>query len=162
MRLLAALLALATSLFAAAKPPLPLLPIPTARQLEWQKSELIMFVHFGVNTYTGREWGTGTEDPAIFRPEALDCDQWAEAFAAAGMRGMVLTAKHHDGFCLWPSKYTSHSVASSPWRGGTGDVVREAAEACRGKWYVFDGDAYKRFSVIISSISPKSMRSGQT
>lgn len=104
---------------------------PSARQMKWFDMEFYCFVHFTVNTYTGLEWGDGTEDPAIFRPDELDCDQWVKAIKAAGMKGMVLTAKHHDGFCLWPSKYTSHSVASSPWRGGKGDVVREAAEACR-------------------------------
>ncbi|HML46274.1 MAG TPA: alpha-L-fucosidase [Clostridia bacterium] len=101
---------------------------PTPRQCAWFETEFYGFVHFGVNTYTGREWGDGSEDPAIFNPADLNCDQWVEAFRSAGMRGMVLTAKHHDGFCLWPSKHTAHSVASSPFQG---DVVREAAEACR-------------------------------
>ena len=104
---------------------------PSARQMAWFNTEFYAFFHFGVNTFTGREWGDGTESPAIFNPERLDCSQWAEAVKAAGARGMVITAKHHDGFCLWPSKYTEHSVKNSPWRGGKGDVVREVAEACR-------------------------------
>ncbi|GAB2609298.1 hypothetical protein GCM10027067_20990 [Pseudactinotalea suaedae] len=89
-----------------------------------------MFVHLGMNTFTGREWGEGTEDPAIFDPQHLDARQWARTAHEAGFGTLVLTAKHHDGFCLWPSATTSHTVAASPWRGGSGDVVREAAEAC--------------------------------
>jgi len=104
---------------------------PSARQIQWFDTEFYGFVHFGVNQYTGEEWGDGKEDPAIFNPVDLDCDQWVAAFRSAGARGIVITAKHHDGFCLWPSKQTKHSVASSPWRGGKGDVVREVAEACR-------------------------------
>lgn len=104
---------------------------PSRRQLEWYRNPFYAFVHFGVNTFTGCEWGDGTEDPAVFNPSSLDCDQWARAIKAAGMRGMVLTAKHHDGFCLWPSRYTEHSVKNSPFRGGRGDVVLEAAQACQ-------------------------------
>ncbi len=104
---------------------------PSPRQLAWQQLEFIGFVHFGVNTFTGREWGTGKEDPAIFDPEKLDTDQWCRMMKAAGMKQVILTAKHHDGFCLWQSRYTTHSVASSRWRGGEGDVLRDLVESCR-------------------------------
>lgn len=108
-------------------------PRPTPQQLAWQRDELALFVHFGVNTYTDREWGDGKEDPAIFNPTRLDARQWTRAARAAGARALILTAKHHDGFCLWPSALTQHSVASSPWRGGRGDVVREFTDACRAE-----------------------------
>lgn len=108
-------------------------PRPTASQLAWQRDELALFLHFGVNTFTDREWGDGREDPAIFAPTNLDARQWARAARAAGARAMILTAKHHDGFCLWPTKTTSHSVASSPFRSGHGDVVREFVDACRSE-----------------------------
>jgi alpha-L-fucosidase len=107
------------------------LPRPTPSQLTWQRDELALFLHFGVNTFTDREWGDGREDPAIFNPAGLDARQWARAARAAGARALILTAKHHDGFCLWPSSLTTHSVASSPWRGGVGDVVRELTDACK-------------------------------
>lgn len=108
-------------------------PVPSAAQVAWQRDELALFLHFGVNTFTGREWGEGTEDPAIFDPTALDARQWARAARAGGFRAMVLTAKHHDGFCLWPTATTRHGVVSSPWRGGSGDVVREFVDACRAE-----------------------------
>jgi alpha-L-fucosidase len=108
-------------------------PVPTAAQLEWQRDELAIFIHFGVNTFTNREWGDGTEDPRIFAPARLDARQWARAARSAGFRAMILTAKHHDGFCLWPSRTTRHSVASSPWRDGKGDLVREFIDACRAE-----------------------------
>ncbi len=101
---------------------------PGKKQLDWFEMEFYAFVHFGSNTFTGKEWGEGTEDEAIFNPEKLDCNQWVEAIKAAGMKGMVLTAKHHDGFCLWPSAYTEHSVKNSPCKR---DIVKEAAEACK-------------------------------
>ncbi|MDO4292731.1 MAG: galactose-1-epimerase [Eubacteriales bacterium] len=104
---------------------------PSHRQLSLMQTEFYAFVHFTVNTFTGREWGDGTEPETCFHPEKLDAAQWVRAVKAAGMRGLILTCKHHDGFCLWPSKYTSHSVAGSPWKDGRGDVVREAADACR-------------------------------
>jgi alpha-L-fucosidase len=105
-------------------------PTPSAPQLTWQQEELALFLHFGVNTFTDREWGDGTEDPAVFDPAALDTRQWARAARAAGFRAMILTAKHHDGFCLWPTATTRHGVVSSPWRGGGGDLVREFVDAC--------------------------------
>lgn len=108
-------------------------PRPTPAQLRWQQDEVAVFVHFGVNTFTDREWGEGREDPAVFAPTALDARQWAKAARAAGARAMVLTAKHHDGFCLWPTATTGHSVRSSPWRSGEGDVVREFVDACRAE-----------------------------
>ena len=108
-------------------------PHPSPSQLAWQRDELAMFCHFGVNTFTDREWGDGHEDPAIFNPAHCDPRQWARAARAAGFRAMILTAKHHDGFCLWPTATTRHSVASSPWRDGHGDVVREFVDACRAE-----------------------------
>ena len=108
-------------------------PVPTPAQLLWQRDELALFIHFGINTFTDREWGDGKEDPALFSPATLDPRHWARAARAGGFRAMILTAKHHDGFCLWPSRTTRHSVAASPWRDGSGDLVREFTDACRAE-----------------------------
>ena len=106
---------------------------PSAQQLLWQRDELALFLHFGINTFTDREWGDGREDPARFDPTGLDVREWARVAREAGFKAMILTAKHHDGFCLWPTCTTTHSVALSPWREGKGDLVREFVEACRAE-----------------------------
>jgi len=106
--------------------------VPSRAQLAWQECELVAFLHFGMNTFTGREWGDGTENPAWFQPDSLDCDQWAEVLASSGFKMAMLTAKHHDGFCLWPTETTEHSVANSGWTDGeTCDVVKLFTDACR-------------------------------
>ena len=104
---------------------------PSTRQLTYENMEFFCFIHFTVNTFTGSEWGDGTESEAIFDPVDLDARQWAKTASEGGMKGLILTCKHHDGFCLWPSKYTEHSIKNSPYKNGKGDIVRETAEACR-------------------------------
>lgn len=109
----------------------PCRPVPTENQLRWQDMEMYAFIHYSLNTYTDQEWGFGNEDPKLFNPSQLDCRQWARVCKQAGMRGIIFTAKHHCGFCMWPSAYTNYSVKNSPWKNGKGDVVRELADACR-------------------------------
>jgi len=121
---------LSLSVSAQVKPPEPFGPVPSARQLVWHEMEYYMFVHFTVNTFTDKEWGYGDEKESVFNPTSLDCRQWAKVAKDAGMKGIIITAKHHDGFCLWPSQFTEHSVKNSVWKDGKGDVLMELRKAC--------------------------------
>ncbi len=113
------------------QPPKPYGVIPSRPQIDWQQMEYYMFVHFGPNTFTDVEWGDGKEDPKVFNPTNVDCRQWAATAKQAGMTGIIITAKHHDGFCLWPSKFSTHTVRESPWKDGKGDLLKELSEACK-------------------------------
>ncbi len=118
-------------------PPAAFGAVPSVRQLDWHGMEFYGFLHFTVNTFTGKEWGYGDEQPSIFNPTDFSADQIVQSAMRGGMAGLILTCKHHDGFCLWPSRHTGHSVKNSPWRGGHGDVVREISDACRSRGLKF-------------------------
>lgn len=139
--------------------------LPHPRQVAWQDLGLTCFIHFGVNTFTDRDWGTGFEDPDVFQPTRLNCEQWVLAARDAGMRMMMLTCKHHDGFCMWQTRYTRQSVASSSWRGGQGDVLRELAQACakhdmKVGVYLSPADLYQIESEggLYGNLSPREVR----
>lgn len=121
---------------AISKDPVPFGAIPSPRQLAWHERQTYAFVHFGPNTFTAKEWGDGREDPKIFNPTELNTDQWCETFKKAGLTGVIITAKHHDGFCLWPSKFSSHTIAKSPYKNGKGDLLKELSKSCKkyGLW----------------------------
>lgn len=112
-------------------PPTPYGVLPSKKQMDWHQMEYYMFIHFGMNTFTDKEWGDGAENPINFNPTDVDCRQWASIAKAAGMKGIIITAKHHDGFCLWPSEYSTHTVRESPWKEGKGDLLKELSEACK-------------------------------
>ena len=112
-------------------PPSPVGPLPSSQQMEWHKMEMNAFIHFSINTFTNREWGMGDESPKLFNPTAFNADQWISVLTETGFKGVILTCKHHDGFCLWPSAYTNHSVKMSPFQEGRGDIVKAVAEAAK-------------------------------
>jgi alpha-L-fucosidase len=118
--------------FSQTTPPKPYGPVPNDNQVRWQEMEYYAFIHFSTNTFTNQEWGYGApEDAMLFNPTKLDCDQWARVCKDAGMKGIIITAKHHSGFCLWPTETTDYSVKNSPWKNGKGDIIGDLAKACR-------------------------------
>jgi len=119
------------------EPPKPINPLPSEAQLAWQKMEMVSFVHFTTNTFTDLEWGKGDEPESVFNPTEPDPVQWAKELKNAGFKELIFTCKHHDGFCLWPSKYTDHSIKNSPYKNGSGDMVREVSDACKIKGIKF-------------------------
>ena len=131
MKRIAFFLMLAIVAIACTHRPQPIGPVPTAQQLEWQQMETYAFIHFGLNTFNDMEWGYGDTPPTTFNPTDLDCEQWVLTLKASGMKGVILTAKHHDGFCLWPTETTDYSIKNAPYKNGHGDVVGELCEACR-------------------------------
>ncbi len=136
-KLFTLILALSAPLMQAAAPPAPHGPVPTDAQVDWLRMEWYAFVHFGLNTYTDREWGYGNESPTLFNPQKFNARNIAATFRKAGMKGMIYTAKHHDGWCAWPTATTTHNITASPWKKGKGDVVREFSRACKAEGIAF-------------------------
>jgi alpha-L-fucosidase len=132
-----------------ARAPRPVNPVPSPAQMLWHEMEMNAFIHFTTNTFTDKEWGYGDESPSIFNPTGLDAEQWAKTLKETGFKTMILTCKHHDGFCLWPSKYTEHSVKSSPYKNGKGDVVKEASNAAKKYGLKFGVYIMERLLILI-------------